>query len=81
MILEDLTTYLRISILPNDSFLVNSCSRIFALFIFDLLDATIFLPNSRGPNVLVNMMSTNEWIRIEKIQTGANRNLYCNFHE
>ena len=67
--------------MPNDSFFVNKQNRIFVLFIFNLLDATIFFPNIRGLNMLVNMMSTNEQIKIEKTQAGVNRNLYCNIHE
>ena len=48
---------------------MNNCNCILALFIFDLSDATVSLPNNRGPNILVNVMSTNERIKIEKNQT------------
>ena len=54
--------------MANDSFFVNDVNNILVLFSFDLSDATIFLPNNRGPNVLVNVMPTNEQIKIEKLK-------------
>ena len=64
----------------NDSFFIDNCDCMLVPCIIKHSDTRILFPNNRA-NVLIHVIFTDEWVKMEITKTLINRNLCCNIHE